>query len=175
MKKILSRLGSKKKKVVLHSKNVQQSQELQGKVDTSKLLNEKDGPDECTKRSNTPALTEDTPIRELWRVAYEKLREEDGELIKNYETELKKSVAASLVQMLPAKANQRDEMDVILRAKMDEIYKNVSSPTFVVSRRIRTALFESRGFSQRLHWRSCKHQPIYFDCLGWRQPYSSCE
>lgn len=131
MKKLLSRLGSKKKTIALHSKNVQQHQQLQEKVDTNKLLDGKDEPDEGTKRSNTPALTENTPIREVWRVAYEKLREDDGELIKNYEAELTKSVAIGLVQMLPSKANHRDKMEAILRVKMDEINKAVSSTTLV--------------------------------------------
>ncbi|KAL7894282.1 ankyrin repeat-containing domain protein, partial [Trichoderma sp. TUCIM 5745] len=131
MKKILSRLESKKKTIGLHSKDAQQSQQLQETVDTNKLLDGKAGPVEGTKRSNTPALTENTPIRELWGVAYERLREDDGELIKKYETELKKSVAACLVQMAPAKPNQRDEMEAVLRAKMDEINKNISSPKFV--------------------------------------------
>ncbi|KAM0452466.1 hypothetical protein ACHAPV_009500 [Trichoderma viride] len=63
-------------------------------------------------------------------MAYEKLQEEDGALIKSYETGLNKSVAPSLVQIVPVKANKRDEMEAILRIKMDDINKNMSSPAF---------------------------------------------
>lgn len=72
-------------------------------------------------------MTENTPIRELWKVAYEKLQEEDGALIKNYEAKLQKSVVASLMQNLPFKAHMRDQMEAILRMKMEEINKDASS------------------------------------------------
>lgn len=106
------------------------SQELQEEVDADKSLNENNGSNEGTKKSTTSPSTENTPIRELWKVAYEKLQEENGTLIKSYETELEKSVAASLMQNLPFKPNKRDQMEAILRIKLEEINNNVSSPTF---------------------------------------------
>lgn len=131
MKRLRSRFRSKFRTGVSESTNVQQSQEFQKKTDTNKLVEGNDESNEGTKRLHPPVLTENTPIREIWKVAYEKLQEEDGELIKNYETRLKNNVAVSLVQMPPSKADQRDEMNAILKTKMDEINKNVSSPTFV--------------------------------------------
>ncbi|KAL7928567.1 ankyrin repeat-containing domain protein [Trichoderma chlorosporum] len=69
---------------------------------------------------------DDAPIRELWSVAYEKLREENSALVKDYEAKLTNSVAAGLGQTLKLKADPREWMQVILQSKMDEINKEVS-------------------------------------------------
>lgn len=130
MKRLRSRFRSKFRTVVSGSTNVPNSQEVKKETGPKKPLEGNDESNEGTKRLHPPVSTENTPIRELWKVAYEKLQEEDGELIRNYESGLKKSAAASSVQMLPSNGNQRDEMDAILRTKMDEINKNISSSTF---------------------------------------------
>lgn len=130
IRNFLTRFRFKKKRRAPDLERNQQGQELHEGKNTNKPLDGNDGSYEGIKRYKVPLLTENTPIHELWRVAYEKLQEEDGELIKNYETELTKSVAASLVQIVPVKANNRDEIEAILRIKMDEINKNMSSSAF---------------------------------------------
>ncbi|KAK1252130.1 hypothetical protein MKX08_003317 [Trichoderma sp. CBMAI-0020] len=126
MKKILSRLRSKKKTGIPDSRVTKQTQECQQGIDANKPLDGSDGPNEGTNRPNPPLLTENTPIRELWKVAYEKLQEEDGVLIKSYEIGLRKSFPDSLIQNPSFNANKRDEMEAILRIKMAEINKNAS-------------------------------------------------
>lgn len=69
---------------------------------------------------------EDTKIQELWDVAYEKLREEDGTLIADYEAKLIGSVTAGVGQTLNLKHNRRDWMQAILQNKMEEVNKNKS-------------------------------------------------
>ncbi|PON28927.1 hypothetical protein TGAM01_v202035 [Trichoderma gamsii] len=130
MRRLRERFRSKSKTGVPDTRNTQQSQKLHKGTDTNEPLAGSDKSNEGTERSSTPLITEHTPIRELWALAYEKLRDEDGELFKNYETELKKSVPWSLAQMIPIKANKRDAMEAILRIKMDEINTNASSPEF---------------------------------------------
>lgn len=130
MRRLRELFRSKSKTGVPDTRNTQQNQKLHKGTDTNEPLAGSDKSNEGTERSSTPLLTEHTPIRELWTLAYEKLRDEDGELIKNYETELKKSVPASLAQMIPIKANKRDAMEAILRIKMDKINQDVSSPQF---------------------------------------------
>ncbi|KAK5988479.1 Ankyrin repeat domain-containing 50-like protein [Cladobotryum mycophilum] len=60
---------------------------------------------------------ENVPIRQLWNAAYEKLREEDGELVAEYETKCQGNVVAGLGSVLGSKA--------ILETKMKEVDKNV--------------------------------------------------
>jgi hypothetical protein len=69
---------------------------------------------------------EDTRIQELWDVAYEKLREEDGTLIADYEAKLTGSVTAGIGQTLNMKQNRREWMQAILQNKMDEVNRNKS-------------------------------------------------
>ncbi|KAK4077056.1 uncharacterized protein Triagg1_4023 [Trichoderma aggressivum f. europaeum] len=127
MGKLRSVFRFKNKTGVPDTRHTQQSQKLHEGTDTNTTPEGNDEANEGTERSSTPLFTENTPIRELWIVAYERLRDEDGELIKNYEIELKKSVPASLGQMIPIRANKRDEVEAILRIKMEEINKNASS------------------------------------------------
>ncbi|UKZ65142.1 uncharacterized protein TrAtP1_006338 [Trichoderma atroviride] len=61
---------------------------------------------------------EDTPIKELWNVAYEKLREEDGALIAEYERILQCSPAAG--------STMKDQLRVMLEKKMAEVNARVS-------------------------------------------------
>ncbi|PNP58266.1 hypothetical protein THARTR1_01781 [Trichoderma harzianum] len=73
---------------------------------------------------------EDTPIRELWNIAYEKLREEDGKLVEDYEAQLKGSVTAGLGQTLNLKQNRREWMQAILSSKMEEVNKKLEPSSF---------------------------------------------
>ncbi|EHK40269.1 hypothetical protein TRIATDRAFT_322726 [Trichoderma atroviride IMI 206040] len=61
---------------------------------------------------------EDTPIKELWNVAYEKLREEDGALIAEYERILQCSPAAG--------STMKDQLRIMLEKKMAEVNARVS-------------------------------------------------
>lgn len=66
-----------------------------------------------------------TPIRELWSLAYEKLREEDENLIVDYEAKLSGNLAAGLDSALGSEVSTRDRMETILRHKMDEVNRDV--------------------------------------------------
>jgi hypothetical protein len=65
---------------------------------------------------------DDTPINELWSIAYEKLRAEDGALIEEYEKKLQGNMVAGLGSML--NANMRDGMQTILEFQMNEVNAN---------------------------------------------------
>ncbi|KAK4070980.1 uncharacterized protein Triagg1_6347 [Trichoderma aggressivum f. europaeum] len=71
---------------------------------------------------------EDIPIRELWDVAYEKLREQDGALIADYEAKLTGSVTAGLGQAFNLKQNRREWMQAVFESKMQEFNKDISKP-----------------------------------------------
>ncbi|PNP46240.1 hypothetical protein TGAMA5MH_02275 [Trichoderma gamsii] len=62
-----------------------------------------------------PKEIEDTPIRELWNVAYERLREEDGALIAEYEKNLQCSPAAG------SNTCMKDQLRTMLEKKMNEV------------------------------------------------------
>jgi hypothetical protein len=64
----------------------------------------------------------DTPICELWSLAYQKLREEDEDLIVDYEAKLTGNLAAGLGSAL--KVGTRERMETILRRKMDEVNRD---------------------------------------------------
>ncbi|KAL7926925.1 ankyrin repeat-containing domain protein [Trichoderma austrokoningii] len=66
----------------------------------------------------------DVPIRELWNIAYDKLRKEDERLIKDYEYKVQKNLKASISNAIDSKISMRDQMDIILRSKMDEVNQN---------------------------------------------------
>ncbi|KAL7953822.1 hypothetical protein V8C34DRAFT_317812 [Trichoderma compactum] len=76
--------------------------------------------------SATSPTFENTPIRELWNVAYEKLRKEEGTLVAEYETRLQGSVVAGLSEALKLKSNTRERMWAILQSKMNEVNKNTT-------------------------------------------------
>ncbi|KAK4040342.1 ankyrin repeat-containing domain protein [Parachaetomium inaequale] len=64
----------------------------------------------------------DPPIRELWNIAYEKLREEDDALVLDYEKKLCGDLGAGLGALAGANAmSRREQMAGILHRKMDEI------------------------------------------------------
>ncbi|PNP60521.1 hypothetical protein THARTR1_00545 [Trichoderma harzianum] len=79
---------------------------------------------------NTATLGDDdeyqnTPIGELWNLAYKKLQQEDGPLIEEYEARLRGSVTAALGSALAAEENKGRWMNVMLRCKMEEVQKNI--------------------------------------------------
>lgn len=65
-----------------------------------------------------------TPIHELWSLAYEKLREEDEDLIVDYEGKLTGNLAAGLDSVFGTEVSTRDRMETILRRKMDEVNRD---------------------------------------------------
>jgi hypothetical protein len=75
-----------------------------------------------------PGLDVDTPIHQLWNLAYERLREEDEELITNYEAKLVGNLAAGLAAgpgaALCPRLSTRHHMETILRRKMDEVNRD---------------------------------------------------
>lgn len=81
---------------------------------------------EAIQSSATSPALDNTPIRELWNVAYEKLREEEGALVAEYEARLQGSVVAGLGGALKLKSNTRERMWAILQSKMDEVNKNTT-------------------------------------------------
>lgn len=88
--------------------------------DAAKLGNTQQGEEHETPQTQRPKVRiEDTPIRELWNVAYEKLREEDGALIAEYEKNLPQGVAAGLRQAHHLKSNMRDQLRTDLEKKME--------------------------------------------------------
>ncbi|KAI0451705.1 ankyrin repeat-containing domain protein [Xylaria acuta] len=64
-------------------------------------------------------------IRELWNLAYEKLREEDEVLIKDYEARLYGDLSVGLSSPLGSKVGMRDRAQAILQRKMDEVNRDV--------------------------------------------------
>lgn len=64
------------------------------------------------------------PIRDLWKLAYDRLRKEDEQLIKNYEAKISKNLSASISEAIDSKISVRDQMDIVLRSKMDEVNQN---------------------------------------------------
>ncbi|PNP46217.1 hypothetical protein TGAMA5MH_02252 [Trichoderma gamsii] len=66
----------------------------------------------------------DVPIRDLWKLAYDKLRKEDEQLIKNYEAEIQKNLSAINGHIIDSKTSIRDQMDIVLRDKMNEVNDN---------------------------------------------------
>lgn len=70
----------------------------------------------------------DMSIHELWSLAYEDLRESDGEIIKEYEAKLDRNFAAALGSplgfTLGSRADRRDQMNAILQLKMNEVNRD---------------------------------------------------
>ncbi|KAL7909988.1 ankyrin repeat-containing domain protein [Trichoderma velutinum] len=80
--------------------------------------------------SNTATLSDNneyqnTPIGELWNLAYKKLQQEDSALIEEYETRLRGSVTVALGSALAAEENKGRWMNIMLRCKMEEVQKNI--------------------------------------------------
>ena len=71
----------------------------------------------------------DTPISELWNLAYENLRKIDADLIAGYEARLRTNfivgLGSSISPMLGSRADRRDQMNTILQRKMYEINRDI--------------------------------------------------
>ncbi|KAI0383348.1 ankyrin [Hypomontagnella monticulosa] len=63
----------------------------------------------------------DVPIRELWDLAFERLREEDEELIADYEAKLCGNIGAGLASVVSSKIGRRELMEAVLRRKMKDV------------------------------------------------------
>lgn len=85
-------------------------------------------PGGASRESRPEPLAGDTPIHELWNLAYENLRESDEELIERYEKTLRNNFAnglgSSLSLTLSSRADRRDHMSTILQRKMDEVNRD---------------------------------------------------
>lgn len=68
---------------------------------------------------------DNAPIQDLWNIAYERLRVDESELIKKYETKLRGNMIAGLASTLGSKASMRDRMQMILEYNMKEVTSNV--------------------------------------------------
>lgn len=68
---------------------------------------------------------DNAPIEHLWNIAYERLRVDESELIKKYETKLRGNMIAGLGSTLGSNASMRDRMQMILEYKMNEVNANV--------------------------------------------------
>ncbi|RYC64329.1 hypothetical protein CHU98_g1861 [Xylaria longipes] len=64
-------------------------------------------------------------IRELWDLAYEKLREEDEGLIKDYEAKLCGDLSVGLSSTLGSKVGMRERTQAILQRKMEEVNRDI--------------------------------------------------
>lgn len=85
-------------------------------------------PGQSTRESQPDHKISETPIHELWNLAYENLRESDEELIKEYETKLDRNFTAALGSTLGSTLNfrvdRRDQMNAILQLKMEEVNRD---------------------------------------------------
>ncbi|KAL7801237.1 hypothetical protein V8C44DRAFT_353803 [Trichoderma aethiopicum] len=67
---------------------------------------------------------DDVPIRELWHMAYERLRKEDEHLIRDYEAKVQENLGIGLIPTVGSQIGMRDRMHTVLRQKMDEVNRN---------------------------------------------------
>ncbi|KAF3065738.1 putative ankyrin repeat protein [Trichoderma lentiforme] len=107
-------------------------QSRQPQAESSGLTDPPDGMNGLNKSPENfkGRLIQDTPIRELWNVAYEKLREEDGKLIEDYEAKLIGSVTTGLGETLDLKQDRREWMQAILSSKMEEVNNELDPGSF---------------------------------------------
>ncbi len=75
------------------------------------------------------------PISELWDIAFDKLGEEEGELIQRYKTELlcPGSVTEALGLTIGTKANRRELVDALLKRKIEEVQRDAWKLKFSTS------------------------------------------
>ncbi|KAL7799329.1 ankyrin repeat-containing domain protein [Trichoderma afarasin] len=93
-------------------------------IDDQTDRNETNKKSKASKVDYAPSTLDSIPIQELWNVAYERLREENGPLVAEYESSLKGVVAAGVAQTLSFKANIREQMWTILQKRMEEVNNN---------------------------------------------------
>ncbi|OPB42080.1 hypothetical protein A0O28_0031970 [Trichoderma guizhouense] len=100
------------------------SQNTDDSIDDQTDRNEKNERSTASKVDYEPSTLDNIPIQELWNVAYERLREDNGPLIAEYESSLKGVVAAGVAKTLSFKANIREQMWTILQKRMEEVNDN---------------------------------------------------
>lgn len=93
-----------------------------GQVNTNEAIERFDAPRAQIIRHELDSVS----IRELWNVAWKKLREEDKALTVEYEVKLQGSVVAGLSETIGSKSNIRDRMSAILGMKMEEVNRNAT-------------------------------------------------
>lgn len=81
-------------------------------------------PTPITASSSPDDEYQDTPIVELWNSAYEKLRKENKQLIREYEAKLQESATAALDPVPDTKVDREKWMSLILRQKTEQIQKD---------------------------------------------------
>ncbi|PFH60075.1 hypothetical protein XA68_11493 [Ophiocordyceps unilateralis] len=111
------------------SNNIHPRQQLDAPADASPVLIGKQTRDTSSseeQRTNSlPAsINSHTPVRELWNMAYENLREESEGLVKNYEAKLGAVLSVDLDSTRKSRDGLRDWMDKILQCKMEEINRD---------------------------------------------------
>lgn len=94
-------------------------------VNTNETIERSDAPRAQIIRHELDSVS----IRELWNVAWKKLREEDKALTVEYEVKLQGSVVAGLSETIGSKSNIRDRMSAILGIKMEEVNRNATKLT----------------------------------------------
>lgn len=100
------------------------SQNTDDSIDDQTDRNETNERSTASKVDYEPSTLDNIPIQELWNVAYERLREDNGPLIAEYESSLKGVVAAGVAKTLSFKANIREQMWTILQKRMEEVNDN---------------------------------------------------
>ncbi|PHH83481.1 hypothetical protein CDD82_440 [Ophiocordyceps australis] len=80
--------------------------------------------EDLSKRPSPAPIDSDTPINELWHLAYEKLRVESEKLVKDYESNLGAVLSADLESTLNSREKMRDWMDAIVQSKMEEVNRD---------------------------------------------------
>ncbi|KAI8210061.1 putative ankyrin repeat protein [Colletotrichum sp. SAR 10_76] len=68
-----------------------------------------------TRRGREP------PIQELWNIAYEKLRNEDEELVQDFENSMTGDLNAALGMTVGSQIDRKDWMGTVLKCKMEQV------------------------------------------------------
>lgn len=76
---------------------------------------------------------QNTPISELWNLAYEKLKKEDKTRIEEYEKKLQESVTIALGSAPDTKEGRREWMSLVLKNKMEKVQKEAWAFMFLDS------------------------------------------
>lgn len=61
------------------------------------------------------------PIQELWNLAYEKLRNEDEELVQDFENSMTGDLSAALGMTVGSQIDRKDWMGTVLKCKMEQV------------------------------------------------------
>ncbi|KAL7809038.1 ankyrin repeat-containing domain protein [Trichoderma gracile] len=88
----------------------------------SEARNDADNTNDTSKTSDIDHTN--VPIRDLWNLAYENLRKEDGRLIDDYEAKIRKNLSADVGCTIGSNLSRRDWMEKILQEKMKEVNNN---------------------------------------------------